>query len=159
MKNRAEKFNSKYEINPASGCWEWLDVPHHSGYGHFFYNGKIHLAHRMAFEYFKGAIAEGLQLDHLCRNRSCVNPNHLEPVTCRENLLRGTCPTAQNARKTHCPKGHELVGHNLMIWRGKRKCRTCSNERALAQYYKNRDAYCAVRRERHRRARQSDSAE
>src|SRR3977135_3690762 len=92
----------------TGGCWPWLGSTTGSGYGQIRYGGHL-LAHRIAYVLRKGDIPTGLQLDHLCRNRSCVNPAHLEPVTGRENPLRGGSPTAVNAFKTHCPQGHEYT--------------------------------------------------
>lgn len=86
-------------------------------------------AHRVYYEARFGPIPAGLQLDHLCRNRGCVNPDHLEPVTCRENLMRGHTVAAANAKKTHCNAGHALAGDNLRVWKGKRYCIVCQRER------------------------------
>lgn len=77
-------------------------------------------------------IPDDLQLDHLCRNRLCVNPSHLEPVTCRENVLRGNGRCAANAKKTHCPRGHAYAGANLLIGtKGERCCRKCASIRSV----------------------------
>lgn len=76
-----------------------------------------------------GPIPAGLVLDHLCRVRRCCNPAHLEPVTQRENLMRGASFVEENALKTACPKGHPLTGRNVVYWRGHRKCRECDNAR------------------------------
>ncbi|MEU6204615.1 HNH endonuclease signature motif containing protein [Micromonospora musae] len=95
--------------------------------------GRTINAHRAAYYLFVGEVAEGLELDHLCRQRRCVNPNHLEPVTGRENVLRGVGLTAKNATKTHCPRGHELAPGNLVpsqLKRGYRSCLRCSRDRA-----------------------------
>lgn len=86
------------------------------------------LAHRVAYEMLVGPIPEGKQLDHLCRQRTCWNPAHLEVVTGRENTLRGVGRTAVNAAKTHCSRGHELAGDNLYVHDGQRKCRACKKE-------------------------------
>jgi hypothetical protein len=84
------------------------------------------VAHRLVYEELVGPIPEGMELDHLCRNTSCVNPAHLEPVPHRVNVLRGVGPTAENAVKTECVNGHPLTGRNLCIRKeGGRKCRTC----------------------------------
>ena len=101
------------------GCHNWLGAYDHHGYGRF-YDRKIKkavFAHRTAYELFVGPIPEGLTLDHLCRNRGCVNPRHLEPVTHQVNILRGVGLAAQRAKQTHCKRGHELVGENLDLQR------------------------------------------
>lgn len=84
-------------------------------------------AHRISYEHFTGPIPAGLHLDHLCRNRACVNPEHCEPVTCRENVRRGEGIAAKHMAKTHCIQGHELSVSNLYRTRkGHRVCRTCA---------------------------------
>ena len=123
-KSTLERFMLKV-AQGQKGCVFWAAAVNRDGYGQFWVNGRSVKAHRWAYEYFKGPIPEGLQLDHLCRNRNCVNPAHLEPVTGRENVLRGDTGKHE-ADKTHCPKGHEYAGANLYIDpRGKRQCRTC----------------------------------
>lgn len=93
--------------------------------------GGSHLAHRISYEYFVGPIPPGKQIDHLCRVRRCVAPDHLEPVDHRENQLRGLSPMGINAAKTHCIRGHELTGKNLYVRKdtGHRQCYACHNER------------------------------
>lgn len=116
----------------ASGCWDWQGRLNNAGYGHMsvrYDEGmKTVLAHRMSYEAFVGPIPDGLVIDHLCRNRTCVNPAHLEPVTSRENILRSPIAVAaKNARKTHCPQGHPYDGANLYVLpsTGGRYCRAC----------------------------------
>jgi hypothetical protein len=106
-----------------NGCIEWLASKDHNGYGKFAPGGgrSMRGAHRWAYEFHVGPIPAGLVLDHLCRNRACVNPDHLEPVTQRTNVQRG----AGNVSKTHCPRGHAYAGDNLRIYRGMRYCREC----------------------------------
>jgi hypothetical protein len=130
-------------------CWQWLGRPHKSGYGrHSAARGKTMYAHCYAFELLVGAYPAGLQLDHLCRNTMCVRPAHLEPVTQRVNGLRSASPCADNARKTHCPKGHPLSGDNVYAHTVRRtgtpgrRCRTCNTE-AAREYRKRRAAVAA----------------
>lgn len=99
------------------------------GYGKFYVDGRLTPSHRWSYEQMVGPIPAGLVLDHLCRVRRCCNPAHLEPVTQRENLMRGASFVEENALKTACPKGHPLTGRNVVYWRGHRKCRECDNAR------------------------------
>jgi hypothetical protein len=92
------------------------------------------VAHRVAYEIYRGPIPEGLVLDHLCRNRQCVNPSHLEAVENRTNILRGTGFAAHHARKSHCPQGHEYGTENTYLDKGgMRHCRACGHDRYLAR--------------------------
>lgn len=113
------------KVEKTDSCWNWTGSDRREGYGCFGFNGKTEQSHRLSYEDVKGKIAEGLQIDHLCRNRKCVNPNHLEAVTHRENTLRGNNFIAQNARKTHCIRGHEFTPENTYI-RPKEKGRDCN---------------------------------
>jgi hypothetical protein len=123
------RFEEKFERQP-DGCWVWTAAKHRGGYGAF-WAGKRVLAHRFAYEVMVAPIPRGLQLDHLCRNRACVNPAHLEPVTQCENEARGV----KGALTTHCPKGHPYSGDNLILEKkhGWRKCRECHRERRRVQ--------------------------
>jgi hypothetical protein len=111
------------EVNPATGCWEWQRSLATHGYG---YAGHVG-AHRVFYEKAIGPIPEGLVIDHLCRNRGCVNPDHLEPVTVGENNRRGFGASGINARKTHCVRGHDLTdpGNIYTPPGGGRECRAC----------------------------------
>lgn len=102
-------------------CWEWQGAKDGTGYGKLWDGKRLSPAHRVAYELFVGPIPSGLQIDHLCRNRACVNPAHLEPVTCRENILRGVGLSAVNAKKTQCLRGHS----EWYVWRGERHCKVC----------------------------------
>lgn len=146
-----DRFAAKIAL-ADSGCVEWIGGLNGVGYGQF-YRGKQFrgdtgkaYAHRWSYEYHVGPIPDGLHLDHLCRNRACVNPDHLEPVTVRENLLRGESFAAQEAARTHCPAGHEYAGQNLYIHptKGYRKCRECNRLRCAARYSRIAQARKAV---------------
>lgn len=117
-------------VDPTGFCWEWVGSVSRSGYGQFWSVSKdaYEPAHRVGYELLIGAVPEGLCLDHLCRNRKCVNPDHLEPVSLGENVLRGFGPGALNARKVSCKRGHSLSGENVYHRSGKRYCRECRAE-------------------------------
>lgn len=106
-----------------SGCWQWTGRLDIDGYGGISVRGAKLLAHRFSWIVFRGEIPAGLTLDHLCRNRACVNPDHLEPVDLRTNILRGTSLSAQRARQTKCQRGHALDGGTPR----RRKCKTCQS--------------------------------
>jgi hypothetical protein len=111
----------------GSRCWPWSGAPDRDGYGRMGVSRVSKKAHRLMYERFRGAIPDGLVIDHLCRNTLCVNPMHMEPVSSVENVMRGNSPAARNARKTHCKRGHPFSGTNLHIPKeGQRKCRECS---------------------------------
>lgn len=134
---RIDRFAEKIALTD-SGCIEWIASENGVGYGVLSINrtgGKV-LAHRFSYEHHYGPIPDGLTIDHLCRNTRCVNPDHLEAVTVWTNTSRGNAPTAVNAAKTHCIRGHELVGDNLRIIprSGWRECRTCRRIRKRANY-------------------------
>lgn len=106
-------------------CWVWQGSMYPNGYGRYYIEGIERLTHRWMYEQLVGPIPDGLTLDHLCRVRACVNPAHLEPVTQRENILRGTGPSAIQSRQTHCIRGHEFTPENTHVYRGARGCRIC----------------------------------
>lgn len=117
---------------PTTGCWLWAGHIQPKGYGTARnITRRLQLAHRLIYELMKGPIPEGLTIDHLCRVRSCVNPDHMEPVTNRVNILRGYNPPAIQARRTHCPRGHSLA--NAYKSKGHRMCRTCQLEKTNAR--------------------------
>ena len=122
----AERFAACVSVDLATGCWIWMGCQRGKGYGCLRVNGRMMRAHRYSYELHVGPIPAGLQIDHLCRNRLCVNPAHLEPVVNRVNVLRGVGVTAQNAKKTHCRQGHEFTPENTRITDGARVCRACN---------------------------------
>lgn len=118
-------------VDPDTGCMNWLGRPNDGGYGRVTHHGKIMRAHRAAYEIAKGPIVDGLVLDHLCRNRICVNPEHLEPVSIGDNVLRGETFAAENKAKTHCPQKHEYTPENTYLSNeNMRHCRACGRDRA-----------------------------
>lgn len=119
----------------GTGCCYWTAGTNTRGYGKANLNGKPVMAHRVAYQLFVGPIPDGLTIDHLCRVRGCVNPLHLEPVTRRENTLRGYCPAAVNLRKQTCQYGHEFY----VRYNGKRACRICWNVEQK-EYHRRRRA-------------------
>lgn len=121
----AQRFLEK--ISLGDGCWEWTAAVNGEGYGQFRLDnhGRQVPAHRYAYELLVGPIPEGLEIDHLCRVRRCVRPNHLEPVTTRINCWRGFGFTGVNARKQTCPRAHTYDRVNI---RGDRFCSICSTE-------------------------------
>lgn len=132
------RFWAKVDSSDILGCWAWKGARVQDGYGQFRggSSGKAIAAHRYAYEMLVGEVQPGMELDHLCRNRICVNPLHVEAVTHRENILRGVSPPSRNAAKTECLKGHPLSATNTYIHTttGSRVCRTCANDRERMYY-------------------------
>lgn len=120
---RLERFESR--IAKGTRCWAWTGASQGGGYSQFYDKGKNLLAHRVSYELYIGPIPTGMTIDHLCRNRACVNPAHMEPVSNGENILRGVSFSARNARKTQCDSGHEFTLENTYRWRNGRHCRAC----------------------------------
>jgi hypothetical protein len=136
------RFWSKVERHDVdcpccNGCWWWKGGKHEKGYGRFWFADRVQPAHRIAYELLIGLIPDGLQLDHLCRTPSCVNPAHLEPVTRLENLRRGI---HVNRSKTHCPAGHAYDAENTYIEGGRRHCRICLRAHGRAHYWRYKRA-------------------
>lgn len=146
-----EDILERTTLDVLTGCILWTRTKDAQGYGQIWLygrGGKYYSAHRVTYQMF-APIPEGLVLDHLCRVRHCVNPNHLEPVTVAENNLRGEGIMAQYAKRTHCPKGHPYEGENLWYtpWgnggKGARRCRECKrlgNARYRAQVKARKEA-------------------
>ena|SRR5690349_12101561 len=111
-------------------CWRWEGARIPEGYGQITIGGKIRFVHRVVYEWFCGPIPEGLQIDHLCRNTTCANPMHLEPVTPQVNSHRGVGVGAVNVAKTHCPRGHAYDARNTYVRADRsRDCRACQRLR------------------------------
>lgn len=127
-----ERFWQKVDVSGV--CWEWTASTKGNGYGQVKHRDRKSpmFSHRVSYEILVGAIPEGMTLDHLCKNTLCVNPDHLEVVTGGVNTLRSNAPTAINARKTHCPAGHEYTPDNLVADRG-RRCKICHRAKAARQ--------------------------
>jgi hypothetical protein len=159
------RFFAKVELTDS--CWIWTAGKDPNGYARFWWStGRTSQAvrrdpmvysYRWLYELTNGPIADGLVIDHLCRNRACVNPDHLEVVTQRVNILRGTGASARNARRTHCPKGHEYTSGNIYIHKRKgtqgRDCKRCCGERNREQRERHPEKRRAIKRayyERHR---------
>jgi hypothetical protein len=123
---------SKVEVGD---CWRWTGSTQGAGYGQFWYTDRLYTAHRLIRQQLVRDVIPTLDLDHLCRNRLCVNPDHLEPVTFLENLRRGESPMAKNARKVECVHGHPLTPGNVYpLRRGGKECRTCRLEYSKRQH-------------------------
>lgn len=127
----SERFWKQVKIYP-NGCWIW-EGGTSNGYGSFFLGFKKVKAHRYSYEQLVGKIPKGLEIDHLCRVRRCVNPYHMEPVTHSENVRRGLMPVIgrlYQQGKTHCPQGHPYDEANTYLRTDKvgRECRACRNQ-------------------------------
>jgi hypothetical protein len=127
MNDYSDRFWAKVEIGL---CWQWTATTNGCGYGTFSIDGRSRYAHRLAWDLLVGPIPAGHDLDHLCRNTLCVNPDHLEPVTRAENLRRGHVGgDRHNRMKTHCLHGHPFDASNTYLYRGRRLCKACQRRR------------------------------
>jgi len=140
-----DRMKSRLRVSEGTGCWEWPGAKTPKGYGMIGYqpsNRGWEYTHRLMYKLTVGPIPDGTQLDHFgCDNPSCCNPAHLRPVSPRENTLRSRSPSAFNAAKTHCSRGHQFTEDTTYVSSdGKRHCRICTQAR-------NRDTYATKRRE------------
>ena len=141
-----ERFLAKIRI-ASTGCWEWRGARDKSGYGRFRIGStkdatrRVIRPHRFAYNAYRGEVPAGMELDHLCRNRGCANPGHLEAVTHLENSRRGKTGEANRGRqlaKSHCSRGHLLSGDNLYTTpKGFRVCKICQRLRGRALYWRD----------------------
>lgn len=131
-----ERFEAAYEPEPNTGCWLWTRHVQGDGYGTFTASGKSYLAHRWAYEHHRGPIPPGLEMDHLCRIRPCVNPWHLEAVTHTENLRRGMSPAMIAHRTKVCQRGHS----EWALYSGAYQCRACRRDNYRAWYARRVEA-------------------
>lgn len=134
------RWEDRFKVMP-NGCHRWLGYLSRNGYGRIQANYKSTGAHRYFYEKANGKIPDGFEIDHLCGNRACVNAEHLEAVTHFENIMRGNGPSAVNARKIHCKRGHVLLGDNLEIGTHpsglpNRRCKACRRTKERERYAK-----------------------
>ena len=134
----SHRLSAKVALDQETGCLNFLGSMSHNGYGQlgvYYEDGKrLVRTHRLAYKLVNGAIPVGMQIDHLCRNRRCCNPAHLEAVTSHENTRRGQSPSARNAAATHCPHGHPYTPINTLVYAGKRYCWACKTMRRSVVY-------------------------
>jgi hypothetical protein len=129
--NEAEfmRFMEKIDVGEfyKNDCWSWRSTMASGGYAYWFFRGKQQKVSRIVYEHWKGRIPHGLVVDHICNNPPCVNPDHLQAVTQKQNVLRGNGPTAINARKTHCKRGHKFTKKTIYTYGNKdgKECVVC----------------------------------
>lgn len=134
-----DRFWDKVSVNEETKCWEWIAATNDDGYGSF-WNAANVKAHRLSYIALVGEIPTGLELDHLCRVRHCVNPLHMQAVSHKVNMERADFSDNANSKKTHCPHGHPFDGDNTYITpKGDRQCRECRREQSRKFRARNKD--------------------
>lgn len=136
MSDLVARIEDWIELIPFHSCWEWMGALNHSGYGRLSVKNRVLRAHRVVYELLRGPIPTGFTLDHLCRNRSCVNPAHLEPVSIGENVMRVRTIPAANAARVECYRGHPFTAENTIVRTRPsgatyRTCRRCRDAKIL----------------------------
>lgn len=144
QRNSMENLKKQIQIDEATGCHNWMGTRNHQGYGQVTWHNRCRVVHRLIWESLFGPVAGNLQIDHICRNRSCCNPEHLRVVTPQENVLASTGPAANAARREACPK----CGSAYSLWEktGNRYCKTCRNAGLRAWYERNKEDIQAQRK-------------
>ena len=138
MKKPSERLMNK--VLKLGDCWLFTGVVKRDGYGTFYFRKKLWQAHRASYEIFVGGIPKGLTVHHKCNVRNCVNPDHLKPLSIRDNTLLGDTIPSRHLKKTHCPFGHPYSKENTYIRISRtsrsRQCRACGSSRTLAHYHR-----------------------
>lgn len=127
-----QRFDEK--VTRSDSCWNWVGGLTGSGYGMFWIHGRERLAHILSYEWHVGPVPAGLELDHTCRNTACVRPDHLEPVTHKENMRRADIALGIRSAATQCPHGHPYDEANTSHRNGRRHCKACARIRAARNY-------------------------
>ncbi len=141
-KTLEERMRAGFVVS-ENGCWQWIKCKSR-GYGRILVKRENCRAYRVAYELWRGPIPKGMYIDHMCRNRACVNPYHLRIVTLLQNVMENSLSAgALNQAKTHCPQGHPYSGSNLRLWKDKkgrtmRICKECDNARHRVAYREQR---------------------
>lgn len=146
-----DRLWSNIDVVDVDDCWVWKGATTVKEYGRLRVGGRKKLAYQYAYELVCGPVPDGLELDHLCRNRACCNPFHLEPTTHQENVLRGVAGLTNNhqTKKTHCPSGHPYSDTNTRKQDGQRRCIVCRREQGRSIYHRQRELHYGHYYEKH----------